>query len=765
MTKILRQMLKHPLIIILTTLIMSLFFFWQMKSNVRMETDLDEYMPKNHPAFIYSDEAEAIYNIKDGIIFAIEAEESIYTTETLDKIKSLSKTLMNMEEIEKADVTSLYSADNIVGTDGSLEVNAFYRKAPKSEEKLAELRQSVENNEMVHGRLVSEDGRTALIIARINDDVFNDAFYQSLLSLAEEFKGPEKIHIAGSPIVEGTLANLMPRDMAKMVPLVIAVIFAVLLLLLRRFTGSLLILLSVLFASIWTFGLMGLLGIPVYSVSTMIPVMLIAIGVAYGIHLLNKYQLIRSENPQMDKKEAVFAMIDAMTSPVSMAAVTTMVGFMSLLTSQVYPIKYFGLFTAFGVLVELILSLLFISAGILLFEKDRRSANNDASPVPNEEKQNSELLKRFNEGLASHRPWVLILSLFIVGLSVWGSSKIWINSSFLDKFEKDSDIVLTDAFINTHFGGTSTLNVILEGDDAVMKSPEALKAMAEMQAAVESENGLVGSSFSLADYLKRMNKVMHEDRVEYERIPDDPELIAQYLLLYEMSGDPENLWKVVDYNYAGANITFQLKSDNSKALEAAMSSVNSFESRLADLGIQLNYAGSGYKAYVFTDLILEGQVKSLALSVLIVIVLLALMFRSLYIGLMGSIPILLTSIVSFGIMGSLDIPLSTTTALISSIAVGIGIDYAVHFISTFRENRKGNTDLSLVSLRTMQSSGRAILFNALVVIAGFLVLLASVFPPNRTLGALISLNMAVSFIGTMTLLYVLLRHYYENRKG
>lgn len=761
MNKVLQQLMNYPKSIILLTLAISAFFFYQMKENVRMETDLDEYMPKDHPAFVYSDEAESWFDIKDGIIIAMEHPESIYNPETLQKLKDLTKALQKMEAIESADVTSLYTADNIVGSDGSLDVKAFYKQVPTSTEKLNALPIAVESNEMVHERLVSADGKTALIIARINDNVFSEEFYQELLTLANSYANPEIIHIAGSPIVEGTLAQLMPEDMKKMVPLVVIVIFLVLLILLRNLSGSILILLSVVFSSIWTFGLMGWLGIPLYSVSTMIPVMLIAIGVAYGIHLMNSYRLISLTHPEYSKARSVSEMLKAMTSPVSMAAFTTMVGFISLLTSQVYPIKYFGLFTAFGVFVELILSLLFLSAGIILFSRKKNESGQDETTHSASENNR---LSRLTEWLPAHRPLVLMIAVIAIIISVYGASKIWIDSSFLDKFEADSEIVLTDSFINQHFGGTSTLNVILEGKEAAMKQPETLRLMDQLQSYTEEENKLVGSSFSLSDYLVRMNKVMHADDPSWETTPDTPELVAQYLLLYEMSGDPDNLWKVVDYNYAKANITFQLKSDNSQALEAAMLSIESFRDDFAALDIELNYAGSGYKAYVFTDLILKGQISSLLLSVLIVIILLALMFRSFTIGILGSLPIILTSIISFGVMGLLNIPLSTTTALISSIAVGIGIDYAVHFIDKFRHYKKDSSHLALVSLNTMRTSGRAILYNAVVVIAGFMVLLASVFPPNRTLGALISLNMLVSFLGTMTVLYVLLRKYFEKKQ-
>ncbi|MBN1327565.1 MAG: MMPL family transporter, partial [Candidatus Cloacimonetes bacterium] len=238
--------------------------------------------------------------------------------------------------------------------------------------------------------------------------------------------------------------------------------------------------------------------------------------------------------------------------------------------------------------------------------------------------------------------------------------------------------------------------------------------------------------------------------------PDSQDLNAQYLLLYEMSGDPENLWKVVDYDFKTANLTIQLKSDNSKAINSAIAVVEEYREEFEKLGIKVNFAGSGYKGFVFTDLILEGQIKSLILSLVIIIILLTLMFKKLLVGIIGSVPIIITAVIGFGVMGLLDIPLSTTTALISSIAIGIGIDYAIHFIERYKIYAHKTGDKLKTMQSTMYHSGRAIIFNATVVIAGFLILLFSVFPPNRSLGALVSLNMFTSFLGTVTIMYLLL---------
>ena len=766
MNKLLTKLLKAPWMVIGVTIIISALFFFVMKENSKMETDLDKYMPATHPAFVFSDEAEEMFGIKDGIIVAVENQNGVFNSETLDTLKQLTKRLQNMEQINKDDVTSLYTADNIIGSDDGMDVKRFYKRVPKSEETINSLRENVINNEMIYGRMISNNEKVAIIIAEIEDDVFSQEFYYEILDLAKEFQTEDiKVHVAGRPIVEGEMALLGPADMKKMVPIVILVIALVLFIILRSIKSTLLTMGVVFFSTIWAFGLMALVKIPIYAVSTMIPVMLIAIGVAYSVHLYSHLQLFLKKHPETTKKEAVVDMIQNMWKPVLITAVTTAVGFISLLTSQVYPIKYFGLFTAFGVSTAMILSLMFIPAGIMAFglpkvKKTRKENGNEEKGA----------LFHFAAKVLKHKKLTIYITIGIVILSILGMQKIWINSSFLDKFEKDSDIVMTDKFINQNFGGTTMLNLVLDAGETegAFKQPEVLKLVNTMQSKVVTDLEVVGNSFSLTDFVNRMNKVMNADDEKYNTIPDNNEMIAQYLLLYEMSGDPENLNSVVDYDYAKLNVTFQLKSDNSKAINSAIEIMETFEDDFKKLGIEMKFAGSGYKGLVFTDLILEGQIMSLILSLLIVIILLALMFKSFKAGLLGSVPIVITALISFGTMGFLNIPLNTTTALLSSIAIGIGIDYAVHFIEQYRTNaKKTNGDMVLAAQKTMSHAGRAIIFNAIVVIAGFLVLLFSVFPPNRELGALVSLNMFTSFVGTVTILLVLLSitKLYNKKKG
>lgn len=754
--KLFYRLSRHPAGVGAALLALAVLFIWQIAGHARLETDLDEYMPSDHPAFLASEELEELFGITDAVLLVIEHPETLYNQSTLEKIREISLGLPEkFPEIARAGVTSLYTAENITGSDWGMEVEPFYVTSPEDPAALAEIEAKVLNNAMISGKIVSRDGRSSLIIAELADDGFTREFYFALQEFAAGFEGPEILRVAGRPVVEGELSILGPRDMSRMAPLVLILMAAILFVLLRSVRDTVINLVIVLFGTLTAFGAKSLLGIPLYSVDMMMPVMLIAIGVAYGIHMHNSLHHLAAEFPGITRDDLVHRVLKVMTRPVIMTGLTTAVGFAALTTSQVLPVRYFGIFIALGVLVEMFLALVLFPASVLLFgpaKKGRETMNELNEPV-------------VPGRLAARRaPWVLARSgvvLLAAGLAVvlagWGTTRVWIDTSFLANFQEDSPIALTDKFVNDNFGGTSTFQVVLSGDEeGVFKDPRALGAVLALQETI-GVNPLVGNSFGLTDYLTRMHRVMNSDDPAFEVIPDDRELIAQYLLLYEMSGDPDNLNKVVDFDYRTLNLTFQLKSDSSALITRIIEQVEAAQPGLDELGLTASYAGSGYKSYIFARLLLVGQIWSLGLSFLIVLVLLSLMFRSILIGLVGSIPIAITAVVNFGVMGILGIPLSSATALISSIAVGIGVDYAIHLIEHYRGRRQAGDPLDLATSETLSNTGRAVIFNALTIMGGFGVLLFSVFPPNRQVGGLVGLNMAVSALGTLTVLMVLLR--------
>jgi predicted RND superfamily exporter protein len=757
MKKFFKSALDHPYAVMVLALGITVLAVLSVVSGFRMETNLDTYMPRTHPAFVFSDEADERFMIQDAILIAVEHPDSVFNPATLQKLIDIEDDLLALEGLSGARVNSIHTGDNILATEDGLDVRRFYTDAPVDQEGADRVALAVRGNSMIAGRLVSPDERTALVIVELPESGFSRDLYDQIQQIADKRTGPETLHIAGRPIVEGTLAALGPADMARMGPLVLLVISIVLLLVLRQVRRTLITMSVVVASTIWAFGLMSALGVPMYSVSIMIPVMLIAIGVAYAIHLYNQIDHFARETPGSSRRAIAENAISVISSPALFAALTTVAGFVSLVTSQVYPVKYFGLFTAFGVFISFLLTMLLVPAGIMAFGNGAAKKMTGASPVRAEHIPEHGFGARFADALKARPGRVYMAVAVLVAISVFGISRVWINTSFLANFDSNSAIVKTDAFVNEHFGGTSSLNVILEAADPdIFKDPEVLRLMDAMQTgALQLEN--VGDTISLTTYLRRLHYSMNAADPAFDVIPDSSDLVAQYLLLYEMSGDPDNLWKVVDADFRSANVTIQMKSDDTRTIQRVIDYIDAQAGEFDRLGITIRYAGSGYKSLIFSDLILQGQMSSLGLSVIIVFILVAFMFRSLLLGLVSTIPVLISIAVNFGVMGLLNVPLTTSTALISSIAVGIGVDYAIHLISHYREALKALGDEERAARFAMSHTGRAVLLNAAIVISGFMVMVFSVFPPNRQVGLLVSLNMLTAFLSTVTVMFVVLR--------
>ncbi len=757
MINVYRKIAEKPYLVLVVLILFGAVFTGSIKKNARIETDLDKYMPQDNPEFVASDMAEEEFEIRDSVIIAIEHPETVYNPETLAKIRTISEILPErFDRIKEEDISSLFTAENITADEWGLVVEPFYGRRNIMPEQADQIRRAVQGNEMVDGRLVSKDGRAALVILDMADEDFSLSFYEELLSFAQEYEGPENIRITGRPIIEGEMTKLGPKDMARMAPLVLILIILIVFLLLRSARDTLINVVIVLIGTLSAFGMMTLFKIPIYSVSTMIPVMLIAIGVADGIHLHNAIAFIVRENPDISRNELIQETLRSMSRPVQMTSITTAIGFLSLLTSDVLPVRYFGLFTAVGIMVEMLLALILFPASIHLFGVPGRNRKRQSPETKKTVRAQGTFSARYSRKLLSRPGRTLFFTILVLAAAVWGTTLVWIDTSFLANFQKDSAIVETDTFVNTHFGGTSTLNIVFRAaENDVFKNPEVLEVMDDIQKKVEM-NPLVGDSFALTDYLKRMHQVMHADDSEYNRIPESRDLIAQYLLLYEMSGDPDNLNQVVDYDYANANMTFQLKSDSSALMMEVMKEIDPFLPALAAEGVSVQYAGSGYKSMIFAELLMKGQIASLLFSFILVALMLTLMFKSILTGLAGTIPISVTAVINFGLMGLLGIPLSSSTAIISAIAIGIGVDYAIHLIEQYRTNREKGFGYNQAAEKTLAHTGRAIVYNAIAVIGGFSVLLVSVFPPNRQVGGLVGLNMATSMAGTLTLLILAL---------
>ena len=242
-----------------------------------------------------------------------------------------------------------------------------------------------------------------------------------------------------------------------------------------------------------------------------------------------------------------------------------------------------------------------------------------------------------------------------------------------------------------------------------------------------------------------------------DRIPESKELVAQYLLLYSMSGEPGDFDDVVDYDYALANVRAQVISDHSPDIGRVLEAVDELAAKHLDpLDIRAHASGAAREIFEFMYLIVTSQISSIATALLLVWVMAGLMLRSVSGGFVTALPVVLATVATFGGLGWIGEPIGVTTALMGAIAIGIGVDYAVHFVVRYRDCFRRGMARTEAMKTTLNGAGVAIFYNAVVVVAGFLAMATTEFLPPRAMGLLVAWNMVVCFLGTVTTLAAVL---------
>jgi len=768
MKKVNNWVIGHPKTVLLVLLAVTVFMGSRLPG-LRSETNLEAMFPDNHPVIKYNDQVEEWFEVKDSIVVGVfnEGKEGIYNKESLTLIKKITDGLRDMDGIlnrKKSDVVSLASLDNVIGTDFGMDVTPFMKEVPGNDEEIKALKSAVEDNEMVNGTIVSRDGTGSMIMAMLESDDKQVVMYHRVKDFIDSLdKGETEVVLAGRPVIEGVFAATMQHDMPKMMRITILVILAVLFFTFHTLRGVFLPIILVIITIIWTFGTMALLGVPIYTVMTMMPVILLAVGCADSIHILSKYYDEVIHHPGNKKSLLIYSTMEELAPPVIMTSITTMAGFLSLLSSELMPMRFFGLFVAAGIFYALILSITFLPAMLSILpvkvsaRKKRLFEEHGSFTHVDYAGKSLNLLAR----IINTRPGLMYIVTFIfIAIGGYGLAQINVSASLVKQFNEDHPIPQADDKLNSHFGGTNQLNVVIEGKEPeIIKNPAILKGMDSLQAFMQ-EDPQIGESMSIAEYLKRMNRVLNENRKEMYKVPESRDLTAQYLFLYEMSGDPTDFDSVVDYNYQKANIRFQIKTDESSVIKSVL--------RKADEGIEkffpakdvtVKKAGTVAISDAFVDLIISGQIWSILISIILIFILTAFEFKSVIAGLYCIIPITVSAFFNFGFMGLIGIPLDVSTALTASMAIGIGVDYAIHMVNKYRLEARDGKSPHEVTTATLLTAGRAIWYNALVVALGFMVLLTANLVPQQKLGMMISLTMMTCFGGAAMFLPVLLNRF------
>ena len=726
-------------------------------------------------------------------MFWMEFEEMRETLENEGRWFPEWNSLIRNIEVRSApvvEVTSISNTDDIYGSEEGLTIEKIFEVIPGTPGEMKSLRRRVLENDLFRNSFFSEDGRrTGIFVELAMDEDDSEILYSTYIALErifEENPGIDKHYIAGFPIVAATLRTVIDQDTQRFFPFVALLAVFFLWLTFRRPSGVAVPMLVVGFSILFTLAIMVVFEVPLNTITSALPVFLISIGVADGIHMFSEYRENRIEG--LPREKAVCLMLDKLALPVTMTSITTAVGFLSLTVSDIVPIFTFGIFVAVGTLLAMVLSLIFIPA-LLMVLPEKVSASQEGSGTDENLSRGVHQVnfmdRLFQKSLDVMTAWVLrnarpvlLAALAISAISIYGLSQVKVESSLESYFQADAPLVIANRAMEK-MSGSRTINIVItkSGEEEPWKNPDNLKVVEEFQEFLANEPR-VKRTLSLVDLIKRISYAFNENRKEFNRLPNGFEfleseeifeengqtekrtvkreisgrdLIAQYLVLYENSGG-DVLSDVVDSEYLNLNLAVTISSNSTTEEEKLLQSIEDYAVRQFPQGFSMTSSGMVPINVATSNEVVTSQIRSLSGSILAVFLMLALIFRSVSRGLMGMIPLVFTVLFNFGVMGFFGVHLDIGTALVSSIVIGIGVDYSIHYLSSMFHELADGTELHDAISNTVRRSGKAITSNAVTVGFGFLALSVSEFLPLVTLSWMIWLTLNISALATMILI-------------
>lgn len=738
MNKIAKSILRYRWLIITVVILFTAFTAYQI-TKMQINSDVISSLPDDDPhAALLKEIATEFGSNKMGMV--ILESDDIFQTEILQHVQQITDTIKDIDG-----VISVSSLTNIIDINelgvGTL-VDPY--DLPDETEELEALRERVNAKDMYRGNIVSEDGTATLIVFSLAEDADVEMVAKAVIRKTEGMNLPETLYYAGSPMMVTAIADLISNDLIRLLPIAFLLIALILALFFKTVRGVVLPLLTVAIAIVWTLGIMALIGYKMSMISNNIPIILLAVGSAYTIHVLNRVNQMKDA----DRRKALLKAMIYIFIPVILAAITTAIGFMSFIFgAYLEMIRDFGIFTSLGTFFAAALSLFFIPALIAALSIYKKNATKNNQVNKNHLLDNYFLIPLKNL-LIRHPKYILTTWGILILVSIIGIFLIQRSVDIQEYFRKDNPARTAENIMINKFGGSKPIFVLFKGD---VQSPEVLNMI------VETSNYMKGSpdvraTNSVANLVMEVNYGMGEG---IRRIPPEKDMIEQ---LWAFTLDGNDILKTyVNEDMTEAVLISKFMSPDNQAKIDFAEYMDKFILENSSEECEIQITGMPFVDVTMDRSLIRSQFGSLSIAIIMVIIFVGLILRSLKTGFFATIPIIAAIIILFGVMGFAGIPLNIATVLVASVALGIGIDYSIHVISNVKYLMKSHEDdISHALEETILVSGKAIVINVISVSAGFLILLFSEMVPLQYFGFLVALSMIGSGVGSLTLLPVIL---------
>jgi predicted RND superfamily exporter protein len=787
-------------------LLLTLIIIFSLASNlskITFDTSTEGFLYKDDPQIVIYNDFRNQFGRDEKIIIAIKTKD-VFDKDFLNKLFKLhDEILENVPYIK--DVDSLKNARKTVGNQSELIVeDLFLEGIPDDKKKLEAIETFARANSIYKDLYLNADATFTTIMITTNTytsididdeafdpllDGFEEAIYEEsteestntdstseelafitpaetnelitkLERIVDKYKDDNfKVYDAGSPIITKNLQSTLMADMSKFILFVVLTIAFLLFMTFRRVSAVFIPLLVVILTLVATIGSMALLGYPITSMTQILPSLLLAVAIGDSIHILSiffhKYDELHREddtNINNHKKSAIIYAIGHSGLAVVMTSVTTAASLASFSISDIAPVAALGIFSAIGVSLALLLTLVFIPVILSLL------------PIKPHYHTNEPFLDSIMITIANfsinYYKTIIISAFTIIVISLLLAAQMHFSHNPLHWFKPDNSVRVNTETIDKELRGSISIEIVLDtAKENGVYNPQFLNSIEKVTKEIytfKGENYFIGKIVSINDMLKEIHMALNENQKEYYTIPQNKDLIAQEFLLFENSGS-DDLEAIVDSQFSKTRIS--IKAPWVDSIE--------YVEMIEDLELLLNREFKDMATVCVTGILpilsttitksIESSIESYIIAFIVIAILMVLLIGSLKLGLLSMIPNLTPIMAGIAFMVIFNLPLDMFTILIGAIAIGMVVDDTIHYMHNFKRYYIIHNDVDEAIRKTLHTSGRAIFITSVVLSSGFLVFMFASMTNLFNFGLITGITVLVAMVTNLTLTGALMK--------
>lgn len=708
-----------------------------------VDTGFDSLIPASDPARqVYQRVMSEFGSDNKTIIYIRDA--NLWTPEKLARVESLHRAIERLADVTRVD--SLFTLHTVDSSGGRISARPVLAGAPTTVEQAQAARESALANPLYLGNFFSSDGNVmAMVVSAVNteeDPEFSRRLYLALeTTLEKQRSGFEQLTQVGPPRITVELKDSLFEDFIILGPLSALILVVSIVLFLRSWMAAAIPLITAGVTIVWTFGLLGWLGIPINILSAMLPSLIIVIGSTEDTHMTAAFFRGLLEQDGEDPRDAAIRyMAKNLGVPVVLTVLTTVLGFASNLFTDIGLIQQFAFASTFAMFANGVVTMLLVPMLLSWLGPERRDdvEQTAAHALPDR------IMTLFRHFQSHHPRATLGVTALMCGFFVWQASSLYVTNDPLSYFPEDRPLIQDTRRIHDDLAGIKVFFIALDaGVENAFQRPDNIARLADIQKFMDKQGGF-DRSISLADHLTYVNREFHGG-YEHLTLPKTRQLIAQYLMFFQR-GDLDSY---VSHDYSRANIVVRHNISDSHTLNGYIEELEEVVLSIAGPDMKVNIVGENLMVNNAAETLMVGQVKSLITLLVMIFLIMSAMFTSFKGGAIALIPAVIPIAMMFGVMGLLDIPLNPGTAMVAVIAIGIAVDGTIHLLARYNEKCRRTSDYLAAVNEAVEEEAPPLIVSSLALALGFGILLFSNFTVVAQFGALAAATMLFSIFANL----------------